>query len=56
MNVPKTVLDCGAGVLAFGAVLDRAPAVAALLSIIWLGFRLYEYARWRMNGRKGRMP
>ena len=39
----KTFLDVGSIVLAWGSVLQLMPALAALLSSIWMVTRLYEY-------------
>lgn len=47
----KLVVDAGSAVLAAGAVLKWLPPLAAAISIIWFGVRLYEHFRWVYRGR-----
>lgn len=44
-STPKSFLDAAAGVVAGATVLKLLPAIAALLTIIWTGIRIYEWAR-----------
>ena len=38
----KTPIDVTAGVIAFGAFIEWLPAVASLLTIIWMSLRIYQ--------------
>lgn len=38
----KPVCDMGAIVLMLGAFADWLPSVAAFLSVVWMGIRIYE--------------
>ena len=38
----KTVADSAAITITIGAVVEWLPAIAALVSIIWTGIRIYE--------------
>lgn len=49
----KTVLDLAATCTAFGVWLDWLPTIGAVLSLLWLLTRFYEYVRWLCGGRKG---
>lgn len=43
MNDTKHILDVGAALTALGSIMHWMPEVAALLSVIWYGIRLYEW-------------
>lgn len=43
----KTLMDAVAGIVAGATVLKLLPAIAALLTIIWTGIRIYEW--WRTS-------
>ncbi len=47
----KQVVDAVAGVSAFAAWLSYLPEIAAVLSIIWLLIRIYEWSRVRLFGK-----
>ncbi|MFH1765394.1 MAG: hypothetical protein ABIF09_14495 [Gemmatimonadota bacterium] len=53
-----SVMDVAAISASVGVVVQVLAPVAALLSIIWLAIRIYEYIRWRRGGRQeeGRPP
>tara|TARA_R110000822_G_C15051289_1_gene466456 strand:+ start:51 stop:206 length:156 start_codon:yes stop_codon:yes gene_type:complete len=38
----KTPIDVTAGVIAFGAIIEWLPAVASLLTIVWMSLRIYQ--------------
>ena len=38
----KTPIDITAGVIAFGAFIEWLPAVASLLTIVWMAIRIIE--------------
>lgn len=38
----KHILDAAALATAFGTVIDMLPAIAAALSIVWTGIRIWE--------------
>ena len=38
----KTTADAGAGVITVGAIIDWIPEATAILSLIWVGIRIYE--------------
>ncbi len=45
---PRVIADAAdviAGVVVVGALAQWLPPIAAFMSIIWLGIRMYEYAR-----------
>jgi hypothetical protein len=44
----KAVADMGATGTAFGSVVGILPDVAAVLSIIWVLIRIFEWARVRL--------
>lgn len=39
---------------AIASLVQWLPPLAAGLSCLWLGTRLYEYGRWVSRGRKGK--
>jgi len=51
-----TVIDVAAGSVAVGTIMEWLPPLAALLTVVWLAIRLYEYIRWVRKGRKGQAP
>ena len=56
MTDPKTPLDLTAAAVAAGTILDLLPALASLLTIIWMALRIYESAtiqRWLGRDQKG---
>lgn len=46
-DTTKTFLDTLAGLVAGATILKLLPAIAALLTIIWTGIRIYEW--WRTS-------
>lgn len=38
----KAILDAAAIATAVGTIMDFLPAIAALLTIVWTGIRIYE--------------
>ena len=50
----KTLIDGLSLVTVIGTLMDMLPSVSALLSIVWVGIRIYETETvQRMLGRKG---
>ena len=49
-NTMKDTLDWAAGGVALAAFLKWLPAIAAILSIVWTGIRIYEYVKGKLNG------
>ena len=47
----KGTVDVGAGLLALGTMLEWLPHIAAVLTVIWYGIRIYEWARVRIFKR-----
>ena len=43
----KTPVDIAAGAVAFGGVLEIIPAVASLLTIVWMSIRIYQLLKNR---------
>tara|TARA_R110000782_G_scaffold35428_1_gene84711 strand:- start:385 stop:537 length:153 start_codon:yes stop_codon:yes gene_type:complete len=45
----KTTVDISSLFVAWASLIDWLPALAALLSIIWTGIRIYEWAKLKWN-------
>lgn len=45
----KNVADVSSLFIAWAALVEWLPAVAALMSIIWTGIRIYEWAKRKWN-------
>jgi len=43
----KTTVDISSLLVAWAALVEWLPALAALMSIIWTGIRIYEWIRKR---------
>lgn len=50
----KTPVDITAGAVALGSLLEFLPAVASLLTIIWMCLRIYETVMDIRNKRKNK--
>lgn len=53
MNI-KDAGDASAVMLAFGAVSNVLPTIAAMLAIIWTAIRIYEWARVALLNKPAR--
>jgi hypothetical protein len=48
----KHFADATAAVAAFGALVQILPPLASLLTIIWMGLRIFDWVEARWQGRK----
>lgn len=48
----KDIADWTAAGVAWGAFLKVLPAIAALMSIVWTGIRIYEWWKGKKNGNQ----
>lgn len=49
----KAVTDAGAAITAFATLFQVLPAIAAAVSIIWYGIRIYEYFKSKKLPKDG---
>lgn len=54
MTDPKNALDVASVGVVLGGIAGWLPVIAAALSVVWFGIRIYEYIVWRKNGRNDR--
>jgi len=45
----KTTVDISSLFVAWASLIDWLPALAALLSIVWTGIRIYEWAKHKWS-------
>ena len=56
MSDPKTPLDVTAAAVAAGTVLELLPALASIMTILWMGVRIFEtktVQRWLGRDSEG---
>jgi hypothetical protein len=56
MGGARQIIDYASIVAVVGVLADVLPHVAALLTVIWLGLRIYEHLRWIVRGRPNDEP
>lgn len=52
----KHWIDAASILTAVGTILNWMPQIAALLSVVWMCIRLYEWAEQRFNLHRNRKP